>query len=294
MSLRRTLTGPKAFASISAVSALLALALAAVFGALAGGCATAGAAVDPVAAEPVATDWAPRVDSAILARAMVFGLTAVDPAAYGGWAGECPGCDVDSETFARMCAEKGVEAKRLQNAQATIGNALALARSAWADMRAGDLFVFYVSSHGGQETDADGDEEDGQDETICLWDGQLADDVLRDLWDEVPAGVRVFMVTDTCNSGTNFKQRPRSFRRSLPRSFSGALIHYGGCADGESSFGDASGGTFTTALVDAWDSANTYRTWFLEAAKRMPKNQIPTYAAYGEAVGEFEQTEALK
>jgi hypothetical protein len=39
--------------------------------------------------------------------------------------------------------------------------------------------VFFVSGHGGQVKDTDGDEEDGLDETLCLWDGQCADDFLR-------------------------------------------------------------------------------------------------------------------
>lgn len=216
-----------------------------------------------------------------VARAVVAGLTAVDPRAYGGWSGACPGCDVDSEIFYAMCQESGVQAALFQNAAATRSNLTAAARAAWADMKAGDLFVFYISGHGGQQNDAGGDEEDGQDETLCLWDGPLSDDVLRDLWNEVPAGVRVFFVTDTCHSGTNFKYRPRSLRASMSREFKGGLIHFGGCADGSYSYGSTSGGVFTTALVDAWSATNTYLSWFVSAAATMPKNQTPTYAEWG-------------
>ena len=229
-----------------------------------------------------------------VARAVVAGLTAVDPASWDGWSGACPGCDVDSETFFAMCEESGVQAALFQNAAANRANLLAAARGAWADMKPGDLFIFYLSGHGGQKADADGDEEDGVDETICLWDGPLSDDVLRDLWDDVPAGVRVFMVTDTCHSGTNFKYKPRSLRASIPREFKGGLIHYGGCADGSYSYGDDSGGVFTTALVDAWDPSNTYLTWFAAAKKTMPKNQIPTSAEWGNVDDAFRNALVFK
>lgn len=258
------------------------------------GCAALNPA--PAAPEVAAPEFSNTFTSAtgFVARAVVAGLTAVDPAAWGGWSGACPGCDVDSSTFFAMCEESGVQAALFQNASATRSNLLRAARAAWADMKPGDLFVFYVSGHGGQDADADGDEEDGVDETICLWDGPLSDDVLRDLWDEVPAGVRVFMVTDTCHSGTNFKYKPRSLRASIPREFKGGLIHYGGCADGSYSYGDASGGVFTTALVDAWDPGNTYLTWFAAAKKTMPKNQIPTYAEWGNVDDAFRNALVFK
>lgn len=243
-----------------------------------GSCATAPAA-NPLPTPEFSNTFSSA--TGFVARAVVAGLTAVEPSAWGGWSGACPGCDVDSETFFAMCDESGVQAVLFQNAAATRSNLLRAARAAWADMKPGDLFIFYISGHGGQKSDADGDEEDGVDETICLWDGPLSDDVLRDLWDEVPAGVRVFMVTDTCHSGTNFKYKPRSLGASIPRDFNGGLIHYGGCADGSYSYGDASGGVFTTALVDAWDPANTYHAWFEAAKKTMPKNQKPTYAEWG-------------
>lgn len=229
-----------------------------------------------------------------VARAVVAGLTAVDPKTYGGWSGACPGCDVDSETFFAMCEEKGAQSLLFQNEYATKSNLMTAARAAWADMKPGDLFIFYISGHGGQKTDVDGDEEDGQDETLCLWDGQFSDDILRDLWDEVPAGVRVFFVTDTCHSGTNFKYKPRSLRSSIPREFKGGLIHYGGCADGTYSYGDASGGVFTTALVDSWNTTNTYHSWFAAASSKMPKNQKPTYAEFGTVNDSFRSSPALK
>jgi hypothetical protein len=118
--------------------------------------------------------------------------------------------------------------------------------------------------------------------------------VLGRLWQETPAGLRVFFITDTCNSGTNFKRWPRSLVAAMPRRYSGQLIHFGGCPDGESSYGSPQGGTWTTALIDAWDPEQSYSQWFDRAAKRMPRNQRPYYAEYGEVREEFRNGRVMR
>jgi hypothetical protein len=255
-------------------------------------CTSCTMAQPPPPAAGIGDSFAPS--TGFVARAVVAGLTFVDPLSYKGWDGKCPGCDVDAETFTLMCVESGVQVETFHNAAATRQNLLDAARRAWADMKPGDLFIFYISGHGGQENDIDGDEEDGQDETLCLWDGPLSDDVLRALWNEVPAGVRVFMVSDTCHSGSNFRYKPRSLQKSIPDAFKGGLIHYGGCADGFYSYGSSSGGTFTTALVDGWSATNTYVSWFAAAAATMPKNQIPSYSEWGNVTDEFRHAPVFK
>lgn len=239
----------------------------------------------PVDVEPVATGDVQRV-------AVVLGLTAVNPDRYGGWNGACPGCDVDADVFGLLCRERGLRTTILHNEQAT-STALALAASdAYSTMRAGDLLVLFVSGHGGQVQDTNGDEADGQDETLCLWDGQLTDDLLAQMWARIPAGVRVLFITDTCNSGTNYRRR--SIRRTVPRAYAGQLIHFGGCADGESSFGSPQGGTFTTALIDAWSADQSVLRWFEAARQRMPRSQVPAYAEFGEVSDAFRHGRALE
>jgi hypothetical protein len=251
-------------------------------GGLMGGCASQPAP-QPVA--DYSNDF-PAV-TGVVRRAVVAGLTAVDPAAYGGWAGACPGCDVDADTFALLCREKGLQVSLHMNAQATKANLEAAARAACTGMRAGDLLVLYVSGHGGQVDDGDTTEADGLSETLCLWDGQMTDTYLSTVLAEIPAGVRVFFVTDTCNSGTNY-------RAALPAPFHAALIHYGGCADGQSSVGGPQGGVFTTALIDAWDESGSYQTWFTNAAALMPSTQIPTYEEFGTVTEAFRNGRALE
>ena len=256
-------------------------------GGLMAGCASQP---EPQAVADYTNDF--PVVTGVVRRAVVAGLTAVDPAAYGGWAGSCPGCDVDADTFAMLCREQGLQVSLHMNAQATKANLEAAARAACTGMRAGDLLVLYVSGHGGQVDDGDPTEADGLSETLCLWDGQMTDTYLSTVLAEIPPGVRVFFVTDTCNSGTNYRRR--SYRAAVPAPFRAALIHYGGCADGQSSFGGPQGGVFTTALIDAWSETGTYRSWFTNAAALMPGTQVAVYEEFGTVTEAFRNGRALE
>ncbi|MCK9460631.1 MAG: caspase family protein [Proteobacteria bacterium] len=211
--------------------------------------------------------------------ALVIGLTEVDPRSYSGWHGECPGTDTDARIFEILCQEFKYPVTKLINAQATRAAVKNQMARLTKDLEPGDLFVFFISCHGGQIKDINNDEEDGQDETICLWDGELKDDEL--LW----PNCRTFFVTDSCNSGTNVRYRPND----VPST--GNLLHFGGCPDGKSSFGDSSGGTFTTALVDSWVEGQSYSDWFSNASRLMPKNQRPVLMEYGTS---FKNREAMK
>ncbi|MDD5707417.1 MAG: caspase family protein [Kiritimatiellae bacterium] len=228
----------------------------------------------------------------VLRRAVVAGLTAVDRSAYGGWGGACPGSDVDADVFGELCRERGLQVAVFHNAAATRAALEAAARAACRGMKEGDLLVLYVSGHGGQVNDGDTTEADELSETLCLWDGQMTDTYLSKVLGEVPAGVRVFFVTDTCNSGTNYRRR--SYVRAMPAPFQAAMIHYGGCADGANSMGGPQGGVFTTALIDAWSETGSYRSWFTNAAARMPQTQVAVYEEYGAVTDGFRNGRALE
>jgi hypothetical protein len=75
-------------------------------------------------------------------------------------------------------------------------------RDAAGRLVAGDLFLVSYAGHGGQVPDVSGDEPDAADETWCLFDGELIDDELFQLWKGFAAGVRVLALSDSCHSGT--------------------------------------------------------------------------------------------
>ena len=77
------------------------------------------------------------------------------------------------------------------------------------DVEAGDRVVLHFSGHGSYTADLDGDEDDGRDELVCLYDmdfdepdSYLLDDELRAWAETKPEGVRLTIVLDNCNSGT--------------------------------------------------------------------------------------------
>jgi hypothetical protein len=217
--------------------------------------------------------------------AVVCGLTAVDPARYGGWRGACPGADVDAAVFADLCRQEGAASVAvLSGARATADGVASAARGAAAGLGDGGLLVLYFSGHGGQAPDpSDPSEADGRSETLCLWDGPLTDNAVWSLLSQIPAGVRVWMITDSCHSGTNYRA-PRPYAPGIRARGAGRvpdLLHWGGCADGQFSYGTSQGGTFTTALVDAYAPGRSYADWFAAAARLMPASQRPTCESTG-------------
>jgi len=220
------------------------------------------------------------------AAGIAIGLTAVDPRAYNGWHGDCPGCDIDAWFFSAMLAAHDIPCATLYNSQATAAGIIAAATAAVRTIQPGGLLIIYISGHGAQQRDTSGDEADRMDEQLCLWDGRMTDDTVWQLLSRVPPTIRIFMVSDTCHAGTNFRGpvaiAPALLQaRTEPEATMPSLVHFGGCNDGRYSYGSKQGGVFTTALFDTWDPAISYAEWFARARKLMPKNQTPSIETTG-------------
>jgi hypothetical protein len=137
-----------------------------------------------------------------------IGLNAVDPKHYGGWSGPLAACEFDANDMAAIAASRGMAASKLLTRQGTRKAVLAGLRKAAKALKAGDLFFLSYSGHGGQVADVSGDEPDKQDETWCLYDGQLIDDELYFELAGFAAGVRILVLSDSCHSGTVTRARP--------------------------------------------------------------------------------------
>jgi len=131
-----------------------------------------------------------------------IGLNSVGAAAYGGWDGPLAACEFDAKDMAAVARAQGMKATVLLTKKATRANLLAGMRSAAKALKPGDFFLLTYSGHGGQVPDTNGDEPDRQDETWCLYDGQLIDDELYFELSRFKAGVRILMLSDSCHSGT--------------------------------------------------------------------------------------------
>lgn len=92
----------------------------------------------------------------------------------------------------------------LLDESATAQKVLALLREYALQLRAGDLLLLTYSGHGSTIQDlyspVKGDER--FDQTWCLYDRQLIDDELYMAFSLFRAGVRIFVISDSCHSGT--------------------------------------------------------------------------------------------
>ena len=149
----------------------------------------------------------PKAGSA-RAMSLHIGLNAVDPKAYGGWSGPLAACEFDANDMTAIAKSRGMAATTLLTKAGTRKAALAGLRKAAAALKKGDLFLLTYSGHGGQVPDTSGDEDDKQDETWCLYDGQLIDDELYFELSRFAAGVRVLVLSDSCHSGSVTRDLP--------------------------------------------------------------------------------------
>ena len=131
----------------------------------------------------------------------------------------------------KLATALGYTPTELLTKQATAKNVIAALTKAAKTLVAGDTFLLTYSGHGGQVPDRNGDESkketgeigefpDQYDETWVLYDRQLIDDELYQLWAAFAPKVRIVMLSDSCHSGTVAKPmagRPRSAK--LPYSF---------------------------------------------------------------------------
>lgn len=80
--------------------------------------------------------------------------------------------------MADLAQAEGFSSSKLLTKNATRDAVLSGISNAAQALKSGDIFLHSYSGHGGQIPDLNGDEPDGQDETWCMYDGQLIDDEL--------------------------------------------------------------------------------------------------------------------
>lgn len=127
------------------------------------------------------------------------------------------GCVNDSNDWAALLKNNfGFnDVRQLLNDQATKDNIIAGLKDLLAEAQAGDILVFTNASHGTYQADADGDESKF-DEAICPHDTDtnlLLDDELREIFKDIPEGVQLTVISDSCHSGSVTRD-PRSDRRN--------------------------------------------------------------------------------
>ncbi|MBP2405891.1 putative protein containing caspase domain protein [Streptomyces netropsis] len=136
-----------------------------------------------------------------------IGLNKVDPEKYDGWDGELNACENDARDMAELAKSLDYRSRTmLLTPDATAGNVTAALRKAAGELKSGDILFLTYSGHGGQVPDLNGNEKDRQDETWVLFDRQLVDDELYELYAAFEDGVRIVVLSDSCHSGSVAEQ----------------------------------------------------------------------------------------
>ena len=171
--------------------------------------------------------------------------------------------EADARALAALAGAEGFTPTVLTGPRATRAEVLRALREAIA-LRAGSQLVISVSGHGVQIPDTPpdptrprpasarnrqvGDEPDGFDEAWCLYDGFLIDDELAEVLAGFAAGVRIFVVSDTCHSGTMLP------RASMAPPIAASVLHLAACEDDGCAFDRGDHGVFTSALLEVWSA----------------------------------------
>lgn len=125
---------------------------------------------------------------------------------YPGISNDLHGCVNDAIHWESLLKDTyNFQTKILLNEKATLKNVKKELIQIISNSRIGDNLVFTFSGHGTSIKDisgGSGDEEDGRDEALCLYDGILIDDDIHKIIQKLPKNVGFTMISDSCHSGT--------------------------------------------------------------------------------------------
>jgi hypothetical protein len=124
------------------------------------------------------------------------------------------------------------DVKILLDKNASQANMMSGLKTLLAGAKSGDVLVFTNASHGTYRADEDGDEPN-YDEAICPHDTDsnlIIDDHLRELFANIPEGVRLTVISDSCHSGSVTRvivpksRRERRNRELAPNVWGGRML----------------------------------------------------------------------
>lgn len=221
-----------------------------------------------------------------------IGLNFVDRVSYRGWGGELTGAVNDANDIANIAAEKGFDNQFiLLNETATkqnFHNYLCLIAN---KIEVGGNLLITYSGHGGQVLDRNKDEFDNQDETWCLYDGQITDDEIK-LYLSQMKGVHIILISDSCHSGTIAKSLSSPGRsKAMPIQYQVAvktpdpiiktkktyadLVTLSACQDNQVSWDVGENGLFTQTLKNYVNTVSNYTELISKIKKDIQTMQNP-------------------
>lgn len=205
------------------------------------------------------------------------------------------GCINDQSDLISKLPQWNVKAFR--DSEATIRNFRDNVKNYILGMKSGDFLIIQYSGHGTRVRDNSGDEADGYDEALYLYDGTFTDDSFNELMLLIPEGAKVMVVLDSCFSGTATRNKGKYFKPKYiapteDRSWvqnkivkDAPLNHlvFSGCKSDQTSadalIGSRYNGAFTYFWLRAMRQGMTYREWINETVRLISLNgfeQVPT------------------
>ena len=247
--------------------------------------------------------------------ALHIGLNYVDPNHYDGWDGKLGACVNDSEFYKSLSEKAEFDTITvLQNADASSDAVIENLTSFARDLESGDLFFFTYSGHGSQIVDFNKDEtDDKMDETWCLFNRQLIDDELFEAFMAFKSGVKIFMISDSCHSGSVSRSQLELKTRTAPAEVSkrtllknkalyipivtrprvtrdrmGAqVLQFSGCQDDQLSYEFGENGLLTTVIKNNLEQEEnmSYASFF-----KILESEVPRIIKEASGPEELEQT----
>lgn len=257
-----------------------------------------------------------------------IGLNKVDPEHYQGWSGPLAACELDAKDMQAIAKSSGYDTALFLTRDATRNAVIKSMDAAASKLASGDIFFLSYSGHGGQVPDHNGDEDDDQDETWCLFDGELLDDEIYFQLGKFKAGVRIFVLSDSCHSGSVLRdtymqeadtQGSNAVYRSMgsenaertymankkfyddlasdpklvdaEKKVAASALLISGCQDNQLSLDGTFNGLFTGKLKRVWNGgrfSKDYPAFHAEIVSRMPREQTPNYYKVGQPNPAFE------
>lgn len=252
-----------------------------------------------------------------------IGLNLLDPQHYNGWDGKLNACEYDAEDMNKIAKITGFSSEKILTNDATRKVVIDKIKSLADKLVKGDILWVSYSGHGGQVPDQNSDEQDAKDETWCLFDGQLIDDELRNLWALFREGVRILVLSDSCHSGsilkavgiTVFMNDLGFSAKNLPseiasstyfehKAFYDQILEehkelkeikasvklISGCQDNQYSYDGTFNGQFTGQLKQIWNGGmfrGNYSKFHKKIVQKLPDYQTPNYLNIGAVSEEF-------
>lgn len=258
--------------------------------------------------------------------ALHIGLNFVDPKHYQGWDGELNACEADAEDMTAVSKANGFDAQVLMTKKATRKAVKDALNKLSKTLVEGDMLWLTYSGHGGQLPDKNGDEKDDMDETWCLWDGELSDDELYQLYGKFKEGVRILIFSDSCHSGTvsrDLLQQAATLKtdtrvyRAMPeavalrtyrankafydaisaevakekiKQIDASVLLISGCQDNQLSQDGIFNGLFTGQMLKTWREGvfkGNYKKFHKTILRTMPPDQSPALTMVGKPNAAF-------